>query len=69
MYRYFETFGNINHISWRKSKGLSNEVVKPPTTSDNCLAPALSYVGNKTRVKFDGSCLKQDNLHLLMEKQ
>ena len=48
---------------------MSNEVVKPPTTSDNCLAPALSYVGNKTRVKFDGSCLKQDNLHLLMEKQ
>ena len=48
---------------------MSNEVVKPPTTSDNCLAPALSCVGNKTRVKFDGSCLKQDNLHLLMEKQ
>ena len=69
MYGYFETFGNTNHISWWKSKGLSNEVVKPPTTSNNCPAPALSYVGKKTRVKFDGSCLKQDSLHLLMEKQ
>ena len=26
------------------------------------MAPALSYVGNKTRVKFYGSCLKQDKI-------
>ena len=69
MYRYFETFGNTSHISWWKSKRLSDEVVKPPTTSDNCLASALSYIGNKARVTFNGSCLKEDNLHLLMEKQ
>ena len=48
---------------------MSDEVVKPPTTSDNCLASALSYIGNKARVTFNGSCLKEDNLHLLMEKQ
>ena len=42
-----------------KSKGLSDEVIKPPTTSGNSLAPALSYIGNKARVKFNGSCLKQ----------
>ena len=43
--------------SW-KSKGLSEKIIKPRTTSDNSLAPELSYIGNKTRVKFDGGCLK-----------
>ena len=28
--------------------------------SDNKLNPQLSYFGTKTRVKFKGSCLKQD---------
>ena len=28
----------------------------------NSLAAALSYIGNKTRVKFDGICLKQDKI-------
>ena len=31
-----------------------------PTTSNKSFAPALNYVCNKARVKFDGSCLKQD---------
>ena len=26
------------------------------------LAPVSSYIGNKTKVKFDGGCLKQDKL-------
>ena len=38
-------------LSWR-SKGISNENIKPPTTSDNGLNPKLSYYGTKTRVKF-----------------
>ena len=41
---------------------MSDEVIKPPTTSDNKLSPALSYIGTKTRVKFVGSCLKQDKI-------
>ena len=45
-------------LSW-KSKRLSAETIKPPTTSDNSLTPAVSYYGTKTRVKFIGSCLKQ----------
>ena len=44
--------------SW-KSKGLSAETIKPPTTPDNSLTPALSYYGTKMRVKFAGSCLQQ----------
>ena len=30
--------------------------------SDNSLAAALSYTGNKTRVKFDVGCFKQDKI-------
>ena len=45
-------------LSW-KSKGLSSESIKPCTTSDNSLTPALNYYGNKKRVKFSGSYLKQ----------
>ena len=43
-------------LSWQ-SKGLSNESIKPPTTSDNSLNSRLSYHGTKIRVKFTGSCL------------
>ena len=44
-------------LSW-KSKGLSAESIKRPTTSDNSLTPKLNYYGTKTRVKFTRSCLK-----------
>ena len=39
---------------------MSDESIKPLSTSDNSLGPSLSYIGTKTRVKFVGSCLKQD---------
>ena len=43
-------------------KGVSNESIKPPTTSNNSLTPEFSYYNNtRTRVKFKGSCLKQSN--------
>ena len=38
-----------------KCKGLSAETIKPPSTFDNSLTLAVSYYGNKTRVKFTGS--------------
>ena len=47
-----------DYISSWKYKGLSDEIIKPSTISDNSLPPTLSYIGNKTRVKFDGDCLK-----------
>ena len=40
---------------------MSDKIIKPPTTSDSSLA-ALSYTGNKTRVKFVESSLKQDKI-------
>ena len=48
------------HISEWKSKGMSKEIIKPPTTSDNNLP--LSYIGNKVRAKFVGSSLEQDKI-------
>ena len=60
--RYFKLIANTLYISSWKSKGLSAETIKPPSTSDNSLTPAVSYYGTKTRVKFTGSCLKQPKI-------
>ena len=62
MYRYFKMITNTDYISSWKSKGLSSESIKPPTTSDNSLTSALNYYGTKTRVKFTRKCLKQSKI-------
>ena len=62
MYIYFKMITNTDYISSWKSKGLSSESFKPPTTFDNSLTPTLNDYGTKTRVKFTGSCLKQSKL-------
>ena len=62
MYKSFKKIGNINYIPSWKSKGLSDEIIKPPSTSNNILVPALSYIGTKTRVEFNGICLKKDKI-------
>ena len=59
--KYFILITSTDYILSWKSKGLSSESIKPPTTSDNSLAPSLNYYGNKIRVKFARSCLKQSN--------
>ena len=41
---------------------MSDEILKHPSTFDNNFAPALSYIGNKTRVKFDRVCLRLDKI-------
>ena len=53
---------NADYVSSWKSKGLSSESIKPPTTSDNSLSPALNYYGPRTRVKVTGSCFKQSKI-------
>ena len=58
--RYFKVIANTNYVLSSKSKGLSAESIKAPTTSDN--SPKLSYYGPKARVKFTGSCLKQSKV-------
>ena len=57
--RYFKVIANTYYVSSWNSKGLSAENITPLTASDNSLALALSYYGTKTRVKFNGNCLKQ----------
>ena len=56
--KYFKLITNTLSILLWQSKGLSNEKIDPATTS---LSPSINYVGNKIRVKFTGSCLKQSN--------
>ena len=58
----FKKIDNTDDTSEWKSKGLSNEIIKFLSTSGNRLAPELSYIGYKTRVKFAGSSLKQGEL-------
>ena len=62
MNRYFKLIANTNYISSWNSKGVSNEIIKRPITSDNSLTPELNYYDTKTRVKFTGSCLKQSKI-------
>ena len=45
--------GVVDHVLSWQSKGLSNESIKPPTTSsDNSLTPKLNYYVTKTKIKF-----------------
>ena len=58
MYRYFRLVTNtLIILSWQ-SKGLSYENFDPPKTN---FSPLIDYVGNKIRVKFNGSSLKQSH--------
>ena len=62
MYRYFKVTANTDYMSSWKSKGLSDQSIKLPTTFDNSLTPKLNHYDAKIRVKFTGSCLKQPNI-------
>ena len=57
--KYFKIFANKKYISLWQSKGLSDETSKPPATSENSLTPSIDYLGNKIRLKFNGSILRQ----------
>ena len=39
-----------------------NEIIKPPTTSNHRHAPELGCFIKKIKVKFNGSCVKQDKI-------
>ena len=56
--KYFKLITNTLSILPWQSKGLCTKNIDSPTTS---LSPSINYVGNKIRVKFNGSCLKQSN--------
>ena len=62
--RYIKLIANNKlYISSWKYKGLSDETIKAPVTSDNSLTPLIDYVGDKIILQLSGSCLKQPKLH------
>ena len=59
MGKYFKlnsVIGVIDRVLSWQFKGISNESIMPPTTSNNSLIPELNYYGTKTKVKFIRSC-------------
>ena len=63
MYRYFKIIADVGIGSWLyywQSKGFSDERINSIKTPRYSITPNLDYYGTKTRVEFDGSCLKQD---------
>ena len=80
MLRYFKRIvgvGSGTYIYFWKYKGFSDERLDSITASNHQITPELSYYGTKTRVEFNGSCLKQDkvtynhgtivNIHIVYE--
>ena len=65
MYGYLKStagVGSGNYIYFWKSKGLYDERPDSITASSYKITPELSFYGSKTRVDFNGSCLKQDKV-------
>ena len=67
MYRYFKRIagvGSCNYIYYWKCKGLSDERLDSITASNCKITRELGFYGTKTRVEFNGSCLKEDEVTL-----
>ena len=56
--KYFKVSGNLHYVLSWTSKGLSNESIKPPTTSDNSLTPIWNYYGTKKKSIFSFELFK-----------
>ena len=59
MYKYLKKISNTDNISEWKSKGLSDEVIKP---FDNSLDLTLGYDSKRMYLVFNGYCLKQGKI-------
>ena len=63
MYKYFKWIaGAGSYIYNWQFKGLSDEKINSIKTSDHSITPDLDYYGTETRVKFNGSCLRQNSV-------
>ena len=65
MYKYFQKIAGVgsgNYIYFRKSKGLFDERLDANTASNYSITSELNFYGTKTRVEFNGRCLKQDKV-------
>ena len=68
VHRDIKLITNTKYISEWKSKGLSDEIIKPSIPSDNNLAPLIDSYGYKIRVKFNGNILRQPKVSYTHEK-
>ena len=71
MYKYFKRVkgvGSGNYKYFWKYKGLSDGRLDSITASNYKISPELNYYGTKTKVEFNGSCLKQDRVTYNHEK-
>ena len=41
---------------------MSDENIKPPTTTNKMLNPSVDFVGTKARLKLNEDCLKQEKI-------
>ena len=65
MYRYLKRITGVvngSYIYYWKSKGFSDEKINSIKMCNHNITPNLDCYGTKTRVKFNGSCLKQDSI-------
>ena len=62
MHKYFKHIVDSNYILEWRSKGISDKNITPPSASYNFLTPSLNYLGTKRKVRFIGSCLKQEKI-------
>ena len=65
MERYFKQIAGVSRgdcVYYWKSKGLSDERINSIKTSNHIITANLSYSGTRTRVEFNGSCLKQNKV-------
>ena len=60
VHKYFKKIVDTNHILAWISKGLSNESIKPPESSNNNPAVAKNYIDSK--IKLNESCLQEDKI-------
>ena len=69
VHKYSKIIANAKHIFEWKSKGLSDESIKPIPTSDNNLIPLIDYYGYYIRLKLNGGVLRKLKFHILVEKK
>ena len=58
----YQVLTEKNWITEWKSKGLSNEILKVVSTSDNTLTLLVNYYGDKVWLRFTGSVLQQETI-------
>ena len=68
MHKYIKIITNTKYISERKSKGLSDESIKPFPTCNNSFTTLIDYYDYNIRVKFNGSILRQPKVTYARKK-